>query len=202
MPNRQSSTTISKQTSSSTYDWIGTQQIVWSLNQPTQLITSRPVTLVRKEWKQQLSWALPPAAASQQAGKAENKECHITSIIYQCTPPPQLFCHSWLGCIHESWVPRGSPWPGGDVTAYVYDITNRACPLLSILFLIHFCLYGPFNCISSHKFSWQPSIFSLCSSGLICALLVLSIVCLLTKVSFSPDIIPCSRLGPKHQLTN
>ena len=32
-----------------------------------------------------------------------------------------------------------------------------------------FCLYGPFNCISFHKFSQQLSAFSLCSSGLISA---------------------------------
>ena len=36
------------------------------------------------------------------------------------------------------------------------------------------CLYGPFNCILFHKFSRQLSVFSLCSSGLISALLVLS----------------------------
>ena len=30
-----------------------------------------------------------------------------------------------------------------------------------------FCHHGPFNCISFHKFSWQLSTFSLCSSGLV-----------------------------------
>ena len=54
-----------------------------------------------------------------------------------------------------------------------------------------FCLYGPFNCISFHKFSWQLSAFSLCSSGLISALLVLSTIYLFMKVSLSPDIILC-----------
>ena len=39
-----------------------------------------------------------------------------------------------------------------------------------------FCLHGPFNCISFHKFSRQLSVLSLCSSGLISALLVLSTV--------------------------
>ena len=37
-----------------------------------------------------------------------------------------------------------------------------------------FCLYGPFNCISCNKLSKQLSAFSLCSSGLISAVLVLS----------------------------
>ena len=61
---------------------------------------------------------------------------------------------------------------------------------------VYFCFYGPFNCISFHKFSQQLSVFSLCSSGLISALLVLSTIYLFMKVSFSPDIILC------HQLTN
>ena len=39
-----------------------------------------------------------------------------------------------------------------------------------------FCLYGTFNCVSFHKFSRQLSAFSLCSTGLISALLVLSTI--------------------------
>ena len=65
-----------------------------------------------------------------------------------------------------------------------------------------FCLYGPFNFISFLEFSRQLSVFSLCSSGLISALLVLSTICLFMKVSFSPDIIHSGCLGSKHQLTN
>ena len=49
-----------------------------------------------------------------------------------------------------------------------------------------FCLYGPFNCISFHKFSRQLSAFSLRSSGLSSALLVLSNTYFFTKVSLSP----------------
>ena len=48
---------------------------------------------------------------------------------------------------------------------------------------VYFCLYGPFNCISFHKFSRQVSTISLCSSGLISALLVLSTIHLLKTVS-------------------
>ena len=66
---------------------------------------------------------------------------------------------------------------------------------------VYFCLYGPFNRISFHKFSWQLSVFSLCSSGLISALLVLSTIYLFMKVSFSPDIIPSGWLGSKHKWT-
>ena len=57
--------------------------------------------------------------------------------------------------------------------------------------------YGPFNCISFHEFSQQLSAFSVCSSGLISVLLVLSTLYLFTKVSFSPDIILYGRLGLK-----
>ena len=58
---------------------------------------------------------------------------------------------------------------------------NPAEPAHSFLFCscVYFCLYGPFNCISFHEFSRQLSVFSLCSSGLISALLVLSTIYLL-----------------------
>ena len=86
---------------------------------------------------------------------------------------------------------RGSPSRGGDVAVY------------SVLVSVFFCLYDPFNCISFHKFSRQLSVSSLCSSGLISALLVLSTIFLFTKVSFSPDIIPCGWLSTKKKkLTN
>ena len=65
-----------------------------------------------------------------------------------------------------------------------------------------FCLYGPFKCISFHKFSRQLSAFSPSSSGLTSALLVLSTMYLFMKVSLSPDVILCGLLGLKHQLTN
>ena len=47
-----------------------------------------------------------------------------------------------------------------------------------------FCVYSPFNCISLHKFSRPLSVFSLCSSGLISALLVLSTIYLSLYESF------------------
>ena len=86
--------------------------------------------------------------------------------------------------------PQGSPSRGGDVAVYVFDINQQNLPrsFFFILFLyVYFCLYGPFNCISFHKFPRQLSAFSLCSSDLISGVLVLST--LFMKVSFSPDII-------------
>ena len=66
---------------------------------------------------------------------------------------------------------------------------------------VYFCLYGPFNCVSFHKFSRQLSPISLCSSG-ISALLVYPTIYLFMKVSRSPDRILRGWLGSKYQLTN
>ena len=63
---------------------------------------------------------------------------------------------------------------------------------------VYFCLYGPFNCVSFHKFSRQLSVFSLCSSYF--CLIGLFNYMFLLKVSFSPDIISGGWLGSKHQL--
>ena len=56
--------------------------------------------------------------------------------------------------------------------------------------------------MSFHKFSRHLSAFSLCSSGLISALLVLSTMYLFMKVFLSPDVILCAWLGSKYQLPN
>ena len=90
-----------------------------------------------------------------------------------------------------SVVPSGSSSRGGAVTVYVLDINQQSSLTLFIRSCVCFYLYGPFNCISFHKFSRQLSAFSLCSSGLTSALLVLSTTYLFMKVSFSPDIILC-----------
>ena len=88
--------------------------------------------------------------------------------------------------------PGVSPSRGADVAVYVFDIDQRSWPT-PFLFCsnVYFCLSCPFSCISFHKFSRHLSDFSLCSSGLISALLVLSTIYLLMKASYSPDIILC-----------
>ena len=83
--------------------------------------------------------------------------------------------------------PVGSPSRGGYVTVYVFEMTNRDCPLFFFCTCVCFRLYGPLNCISFHKFSRQLSAFSLCSSGFISALLGLSTIYLFMKFSLSPD---------------
>ena len=97
--------------------------------------------------------------------------------------------------------PRGLTftWWGCCGLCHRYKSTE---PAHSFLFSSCVCFFGPFNCISFHKFSRQLSVFSLCSSGLFSALRVLPTLCLLMKVSFSPGIIPSGWMGSKHQLTN
>ena len=90
-------------------------------------------------------------------------------------------------------VPAGSPSRGGDITVYVPDKHQPSLPPPFFLFCscVCFCLYSPFSCISFHKFSRQLSAFSLCSCGLISAVLDFSTLYLFMKVSLSPDVILC-----------
>ena len=88
-------------------------------------------------------------------------------------------------------VPAGLPSRGGEVVVYVFDINQQSLPtpvlefvLVSIsVFMALSTVFHPVN------FFRQLSAFSLCSSGLSSALLVLSTIYLLMKVSVSPDII-------------
>ena len=81
---------------------------------------------------------------------------------------------SWWCAIKP--VPVGSPAQCGDVVVYVKDI-NQLILLTPVFFkfcsCVCFCLYDPFNCISFYEFSQQLSNFSLCSSSLSSAILVL-----------------------------
>ena len=100
------------------------------------------------------------------------------------------------------WSPRAHLHVVG-MLRFMFDINQPSLPApFCFCSCVYFCLFGPFNCISFHKFSWQLSAFQLCSSGLVSALLVLSTVYHFMKVSFSPDMIPSGWLGSKHQITN
>ena len=76
-----------------------------------------------------------------------------------CRPSPRAHLHV-LGML--SLMPCLKP------TELVHSSLFRSC--------VSFCLYGPFNCILFHTFSRQLSTFSLCSSGLISALMVPSTI--------------------------
>ena len=100
--------------------------------------------------------------------------------------------YSWLYVQIRTWL----------LVVYVWHkLTELAHSFLSCS-CVGFRLYGPFYCISFHKFSIHLSAFSLCSSCLISALLVLSTIYLFMKVFFSPDVIPSGWLGSKHKLNN
>ena len=101
------------------------------------------------------------------------------------------------------WCPQGLTlaWWG----CYSFCLWHKPTELAhSCLFCSFFCLclYGSFNCILFHKFSQQLSALSLCSSGLISAVLVLSTIYLFMKVSPSLNIILCGWLSLQHQPTN
>ena len=101
--------------------------------------------------------------------------------------------------IYDQWVTyeqvplsKRSPRARLLVVRFMSDINQPSLPhSFSFCSCVYFCLYGPFNCNSFHKFSPQLFAFSLCSSGLISVLLVLSTIYLFMKVSFSPDMILC-----------
>ena len=97
--------------------------------------------------------------------------------------------------VSSSSVLTGWPSCSVNVTVYVWHKPAELAHFFFFSSCIYFSLYGPFNCISFHEFFQQLSVFSLCSSGLISALLVLSTVFLFMKVSFSPGIIPSGWLG-------
>ena len=106
----------------------------------------------------------------------------------------------------------GHHWPLDDPEQFVMHVhvpapaqvthTATAWTFKSFSFCVYFCLLGPFDCISYHKFSRQLSISWLFFRLLISALLVLSTAYFFMKVSLSPDTIPSSWVGSKHQLTN
>ena len=85
-------------------------------------------------------------------------------------------------------APAGSPSRGGNAAVYVLGINQPSLPtrFYSVLVSVSVFVRGPFNLISFHKSSRQLPAFSLCSSGLISAFLLLSAVCLFMKVSLSP----------------
>ena len=114
--------------------------------------------------------------------------------------------HSYRQLVTFMWISvlAGSLPRDGAVAVYVSDINQPSLSTLFFLFCsyVYLCFLWPLNCISLQKFSRQLSAFSLSSSGLISAFLVLSTKYLFTKVSFSPDVILCGWLGLKHQLIN
>ena len=93
-------------------------------------------------------------------------------------------------------VPTGSPSHSGDVTAYVRHKPTELAYSFLFCSCVYFSVYGPFTCIIVlllvlllfHSMN-SPDNSPFSDSGLISALMVLSTIYLLMKVSFSPDMI-------------
>ena len=88
-------------------------------------------------------------------------------------------------------VPVGSPSRGGDVAVYVFDINQPSLPTPFHSVLVSVFIFMALSTVFHSINSPDNSAFSLCCSGLISALLVLSTIYLVMKVSLSPDIILC-----------
>ena len=109
-----------------------------------------------------------------------------TCIMYDFEDSPHGPTFTWWGCCRLCF------WQKPTELAHSFLFCSCVC----------FCLYGLFECISFHKFCWQLSAFSLCSSGHISALVAPLTINLFRKVSFGPDIVLCGWLGLKHLLIN
>ena len=102
----------------------------------------------------------------------------VRACVFVCVCVcPRGLTFPWWGCYHLC--------VGHKPTELAHSFHNLLCSCVC------FRLSGPFTCISFNKFSPKLSAFSLCSSGLICALLVLSTIYFFRKVSLSPDILFC-----------
>ena len=86
-------------------------------------------------------------------------------------------------CLDSSWASLQVPGPNrltfmwwGCCSLFLWHKPTKLAHSFSFCSCVRFWLYGPLNCISFHKFSRQLSAFSLCFSGLISAILVLSTI--------------------------
>ena len=84
-----------------------------------------------------------------------------TFILFQVHTWPRGLTFPWCGCCGLCL------WHKPTELAHTFLLCSCVC----------LCLYGPFNCISFHKFSRQLPAFSLYSSGLISALFFWSYFC-------------------------
>ena len=114
--------------------------------------------------------------------KLDYNSCERTAVSVHFIPFPSTGPVEMFFRLPSPLVPAGSPSRGGDVKVCVLDINQPSLPTPFNLFLCLFLSYGPFTCISFHKFSRHLSVFSLCSPSLISASLVLSTIYIFLKV--------------------
>ena len=102
-------------------------------------------------------------------------------------------------CTHKN-LPTGSPSRGGDVAIGVFDVNPPSLPTPFYSVLVSVSVFMALSTVFHSINSPDWSAFSLCSSGVISALLVLFTIFFFMNVSLSPDITLCGWLGLKHQL--
>ena len=103
-------------------------------------------------------------------------ENELRTIFKNFFPPSFCKAYPWI-VIYLHDCPRGLTFTWWE--CYGLYLWHKPTELAhSFLFSssVYFCLCGHFNCISFHTFSGQLSVFSVCSSILISASLVLSTV--------------------------
>ena len=97
----------------------------------------------------------------------------------------------------------GSPSRGGHVAVYIFDENQPSLPTPFYSVLVSIYVFMKLSTVSTSLNSPDNSPLShSISSGFVSAVLVLTNICLLMKVSFSSDTIFRGRLGLKHQLTD
>ena len=154
-------------------------------------------------------WTLIPC---KQRGGCTNQSLYLINVLFKQLPKSAISREvrtSSFYNIFKQDISHLIPWPRGFTVTWCgwcglcfwHNPTELAHSSV-FCSCVYFCLHGPFNCISFHKLSRQLSAFSLYSSGLISALLVLSTVYLFMKIFLSSDIILCGWLELKHKLTN
>ena len=107
-----------------------------------------------------------------------------------CWPLFQCQHHTAIGCNQASTC-RPSPRAPLHVLGMLRLMPTELVHSFLFRSYVSFCLYGPFNCISFLTLSRKLSAFSLCSSGLISALLIPSTIYLFMKISLSPYTVLC-----------
>ena len=130
----------------------------------------------------------------------------IDSLLVSKQPPCAIACINICAHVKDpkhlaatSLRPRGLTltWWGYCGLCFWHELTELA-HYFSVLFLFCLCLYGPFNCISLNKSSRQFCTFSLCTSRLVSAFLVLSTTYLSYESLPTSDIIHSGWLSSKH----
>ena len=88
-------------------------------------------------------------------------------------------------------VPVDLPSRGADVAVYVFDINQTSLPTPFYSVLVSVSVFVALSSVFHSINSPDNSAFSLCSSSLISALLILSVTYIFMKVSLSPNVILC-----------